>query len=127
MNIRKPEVNHFLFGLQERFQEMATLGEKIYKLRRNKGLTLEALAEAVGASKSSLWELENKPMARPAAERIEKLAKVLEVTTSFLLDDSQDEPSADVADKAFFREYEKLDEPNKKKLREILKVLDSKS
>lgn len=105
---------------------MATLGEKIYKLRRAKGWTLDELAAKVEGSKSSLWELENKPTARPSAERIAKLAEALDVTSAFLLDETRDEPTADVQDAAFFRDYEKLKPETKKQLHDILKVLDSK-
>ena len=105
---------------------MATLGEKIYKLRREKGWTLEDLAGEIGAGKSSLWELENKAPSRPSAERIERIAQALGVTSSYLLDDAQADPTQDVADKAFFKSYSKLDTPTKKKLHDILKVLDSK-
>ncbi len=104
---------------------MATLGEKIRALRKKAGLTLDQLAEAIGASKSAVWELENKVKARPSAERINELARVLAVTPEFLMDDqSSAEPSESVADTSFFRRYQQLDEPTKRQLQEILKVLD---
>lgn len=106
---------------------MPTLGDKVYKLRKSKGLTLEKLAEAIGASKSAMWELENRPATRPSAERIEKLAAVLGVTTTYLLDESQENPSPAVEDEAFYRRYQQLEPDTKKKLQEILEVLNSKS
>ena len=36
------------------------LGAKIKELRKEKGLTLEQLAELIGSGKSYIWELENK-------------------------------------------------------------------
>lgn len=106
---------------------MPTLGEKVYKLRKNKGLTLEGLADQIGASKSAVWELENRPTTRPSAERIEKLASVLGVTTTYLLDESQDEPTPAVEDEAFYRRYQQLEPDTKKKLQQILKVLNNKT
>lgn len=105
---------------------MPTLGEKIRTLRKQQGLTLDQLALQVSASKSSIWELENKEKARPSADRIDAIAQALGVTSAYLLDDTQSEPSRKVADEAFFRKYEQLDEPVKRQLQDILEVLDRK-
>ena len=99
---------------------MPTLGEKVRTLRKKAGLTLEQFAEQIGASKSSVWELENKEKARPSADRINEVAKVLGVTPEFLMNDDVAEPSIDVADEAFFRKYKTMSEPDKKKIRKIL-------
>jgi transcriptional regulator with XRE-family HTH domain len=49
---------------------MATrLGEKLRELRKQRGLTLEKLADLAGLSKSYLWELENRESQRPSAEK----------------------------------------------------------
>lgn len=106
---------------------MATLGEKIRTLRKKIGLTLDELAAEIGASKSAVWELENKVKARPSAERINQLARVLKVTPEFLMNEESDEvPTQSVADTAFFRRYQDLDAPTKRQLQEILDVLDRK-
>ena len=44
------------------------LGDRIRNLRKEKGLTLDQLAEQSGSSKSYIWELENKSPPRPSAE-----------------------------------------------------------
>ena len=106
---------------------MPTLGEKVRTLRKKAGLTLEQFAEQIGASKSSVWELENKEKARPSADRINEVAKVLGVTPEFLMNDDVAEPSIDVADEAFIRKYQSLDNGVKQQLQEILSVLDKKA
>lgn len=105
---------------------MPTLGEKIRTLRKQQGLTLDQLALQISASKSSIWELENKEKARPSADRIDAIAQALGVTSAYLLDDTQAEPSKNVADEAFFRKYQQLDEPVKRQIQDILDVLDRK-
>jgi transcriptional regulator with XRE-family HTH domain len=100
------------------------LGEKIYELRRKKGLTLEKLAELTDSSKSYIWELENKNPPRPSADKIGKIAAVLGVTSEFLLDTSEKSPTPDVEDKAFFRKYQKLEPEVKAKIRSIVEVWD---
>ena len=65
---------------------MATrLGEKLHELRKQKKLTLDALAEQAGLSKSYLWELENRESQRPSAEKLSALADALGVAVSYLL------------------------------------------
>lgn len=100
------------------------LGIKINELRRAKGLTLEQLAHATGSSKSYMWEIENKEVARPSAEKLDRIAEALGVTADFLIDATQTQPSEDVADRAFYRKYQRADPSVKDKLKRILDVLD---
>ena len=55
------------------------LGVKINELRRQKGLTLEQLAQSTDSSKSYMWEIENKEVARPSAEKLDRIAEALGV------------------------------------------------
>ncbi|EBX6191065.1 XRE family transcriptional regulator, partial [Salmonella enterica subsp. enterica serovar Idikan] len=85
---------------------MATrLGEKLRDLRKQRGLTLEKLADMAGLSKSYLWELENRESQRPSAEKLTALADALGVGTSFFLEDDLREPEERHLDDAFFRGY----------------------
>ena len=100
------------------------LGEKVRHLRKEKGLTLEKLAELTGSVKSYIWELENKNPPRPSAEKIGKIAAILGVTSEFLLDTSEKSPTPAVEDKAFFRKYQKLGPEGKSKMRSIIELWD---
>lgn len=100
----------------------SSLGQKIRALRKEKGLTLEELAARIGAGKSYLWELENKGVENPSAERLTKIAEVLGVTPEFLLDRKLVNPEPEVVDQAFFRQYQRLDPNTKKRIRQILEL-----
>ena len=102
------------------------LGNKIKELRKKKEWTLDRLATETDSSKSYIWELENKNPPRPSAEKIGKIAKVLGVTTEFLLDTSNRSPNEEVLDAAFFRDYQDLDDSTKEKIRELVKVWGNK-
>ena len=102
------------------------LGGKIRDLRKQKGLTLDELAQRTDSSKSYIWELENKPVARPSAEKIARIAAVLDVTPEYLLDDKQSTPTITERDKAFFRKFTALKPEEKDRLRQILEILDKK-
>ena len=102
------------------------LGAKIRELRKQKGLTLEQLAEKIGSGKSYIWELENKGVKRPSAEKLAKIAEVLGVTTDFLVNNSQAEVTEDVIDQAFFRKFMGLDDEDKQKVRDIVEMWSRK-
>lgn len=102
----------------------SSLGRKVNTLRREKGLSLEELAKATGSSKSYMWELESKPVARPSAEKLTRIAEVLEVTPEYLLDEGRSAPGDEEADRAFYRKYQGLDDSTKNKLKRILDALE---
>ncbi|XKE69242.1 helix-turn-helix domain-containing protein [Jeotgalibacillus malaysiensis] len=61
------------------------IGENIYKIRREKGLTLSELADRAGVSKSYLSNIERNLKQNPSIQVIEKIANVLEVDMKRLL------------------------------------------
>jgi len=103
------------------------IGIRIRALRLKKKLTLDQLAEKAGASKSYLWELENKDPPRPSADKLAGIAKALEVTVDYFLGSDMPEELQIAEDKAFFREYQRMTPTLKAKLREMRKLLDDKT
>jgi len=99
------------------------LGDRIRILRKEKDLTLEGLAALVDSSKSYIWELENKNVARPSAEKLQQIAKALGTTAEYLLTPEQ-VTAEDAADQDFYRRYKQMDAPAKAKLQKMLKILD---
>ena len=100
------------------------LGEKIRKLRKDKNLTLEKLAELTESSKSYIWELENKNPPRPSADKLVKIAEQLGTTLEFLLDENETLSEEESADLHFYRQYKKMDAAQKDKVRQMLKLLE---
>lgn len=64
------------------------LGEKIYQLRKEKGLSQEALAEQIGTTRQAVSKWEN-DQGFPETERLLQLATIFEVSTDFLLKDEK--------------------------------------
>lgn len=100
------------------------LGDKIRTMRKQQGLSLEQLADLTESSKSYMWELENKENPKPSAEKLTKIAAALKVTPEFLTNDNITEPSPSEGDNAFFRKYRGLKPETKKKLDDILKIIE---
>lgn len=105
---------------------MATpMGERIRALRKERGYTLDQLAQAAGSSKSYVWELENKAPPRPSAEKLARIAEVLGTTVDALIGtriSSADELSPE--DKIFFRKYTGLPDADKAKVRRMIDLWD---
>ena len=105
----------------DRRRTMATrLGEKLRELRKQRGLTLDKLADLAGLSKSYLWELENRESQRPSAEKLTALADALGVAAAYFLEEDVRAPEERHLDEAFFRGYQKLEPDAKEQLRKIL-------
>lgn len=102
------------------------LGEKLRTLRKEKGLTLEKLAEAAGLSKSYLWELENRESQRPSAEKLTALADALGVTVPYFIEEDVRTPKERHVDEAFFRGYQKLSPEDKEQIRKIAATFQKK-
>lgn len=104
---------------------MATvIGEKIRAQRKRLKLTLDQLAEKTDSSKSYIWELENRPVVRPSAEKIARIAEVFGVTVEFLLDDGKQDFSESDADQVFFRRVTQLDAAKRAQLEKFLKFIN---
>lgn len=71
-----------------------SLGNKIYKLRKEKGMSQEALAEQVGTTRQAISKWEN-DQGYPETEKLLLLSNVFEVSTDFLLKDEKTEPKSD--------------------------------
>lgn len=98
------------------------LGEKLRRLRKEKGFTLEKLAELTDSSKSYIWELENKNPPRPSAEKLAKIAEKLDTTLDFLLDEGESVSQEEAADAQFYRQYRRMDSTTKDKIRQMVKL-----
>lgn len=99
-------------------------GDKIRTLRKERGFTLEQLAERAGSSKSYIWELENRSPPRPSAELLSRIAAALGVTIEYLLDATGAVNEEDSADAAFFRKYKQLGRPDRARLRRMVESWD---
>jgi transcriptional regulator with XRE-family HTH domain len=104
---------------------MPTLGEKLRRARDIKGYSLDDLAKVSGSSKSYLWELENRPDRRPSAEKLTEIARHLDLTADYLLDDKAEFDDAQLKE-AFFRKFNQLDDDAKSKIKQMIDVWGKK-
>lgn len=65
-----------------------SLGEKIFKLRKEKGISQEALAEQIGTTRQAISKWENN-QGFPETEKLLQLLNIFEVSTDYLLKDEK--------------------------------------
>src|ERR1700733_13740009 len=121
-NLKRPD-SHSNCRLEKGGTKMSTvLGDKIRRLRKEKGYSLDKLAELSESSKSYIWELENKNPPRPSADKLAKIADQLDTTIEYLLDEGEALSSEDAADAKFYRQYRQMDETTRAKIRKMVKL-----
>ena len=103
------------------------LGEKIHTLRKAKNMTLDQLGAMTKSSKSYLWELEQGRIPRPSANKLHRIAQVLDVTASFLVDEDREKPNDETMDQVFFRKYQSLPTDIRKKMHDFVDVWSAQS
>ena len=103
----------------------SSFGAKVKQLRKEKGLTLEQLGHKIGAGKSYIWELENRGVTKPSAEKVTKIASALGVTSDFLMDDELESPDNETIDNAYFRKFQKLRPETKKKIQQMIDMWEN--
>ena len=65
-----------------------TFGEKLFKLRKEKGLSQEALAEQIGTTRQAISKWENN-QGFPETEKLLQLSNIFETSIDFLLKDEK--------------------------------------
>ncbi len=71
------------------------IGKRIQKIRSDKGLSLSELADRAGVAKSYLSAIERDIQDNPSIHVLEKLAGVLDVPVSSLIDTQPDKSTED--------------------------------
>jgi transcriptional regulator with XRE-family HTH domain len=95
------------------------LAPKLKELRLKKGDSLQGLADAVGASKAHIWELETGKSRNPSMDLVQRLAQYFEVSLATLLGEDPAAPGEDAELVAMFRDLKQVTDRD----RELLKVM----
>ncbi len=101
-----------------------SIGKKIRDLRKNKGLTLEELANLTGTSKSYIWKLENKTPQNPSSYKLKIISEILGVPVGYLLGDKQSNKE-NAQDVVFFEKFRALDSKSKLVLQQTMEILEN--
>lgn len=98
---------------------------KIKKLRKNKSLGQKQLAEIVGINTTHLSRLETGRY-QPSVDVLERLADALQVTTDYLLNDTDDDAEeVKIQDQSFLYKIKRLDSLDEKEKGTVINVIDA--
>jgi transcriptional regulator with XRE-family HTH domain len=87
-----------------------SLATRVAKLRREKGQSLQEVADAVQVSKAHIWELEKGRADNPSMGLVTKLADHFGVTVAYLAGEDIDSSDADRQLQRMFRQAQRLDD-----------------
>ena len=99
------------------------LGARLRELRVGKGQSLQQVADAVGASKAHVWELEKGTSRNPSMELLTKLAEHFRVTVASLVGEDPNAPGEDPEVVAMYRELKTLTDRDRETIRVLMKTL----
>lgn len=101
------------------------ISDKIKKIRKNRGLSQNQLAEIIGINTAHLSRLENDRY-QPSVEVLKKLADALQVSADYLLSGTDDEAEEiKIQDQSFADKIRLLDSLDGKEKETVINVIDA--
>lgn len=96
-----------------------SIGARIKELRVKHNQSLQGLADAIGASKAHVWELERGGSKNPSMDLLKKLAEHFRVSISFLVGETL--PADDEELVVLYRDLKELDERDRDQIVSLMK------
>lgn len=103
---------------------METFGQRLRRFRMAKKLSLQDLANAVGASKAHVWDLESGKAQNPSLALLTEFSRALEVPIKELVGESDETEDAQLA--PLFRDLRGLDESDLRMIKMLTDELRSR-
>jgi len=97
-------------------------GVRIAKLRRERGESLQKVADAAGVTKTHIWQIEKEMTANPSLQLVQKLADHFGVSISFLVDEDIGANDADQQLARMFRQARDLKDPEREVLDDMIQA-----
>jgi transcriptional regulator with XRE-family HTH domain len=102
-----------------------SIGARLKELRVKKNKSLQELADAVGASKAHIWEIERGGSKNPSMDLLTKLAEHFDVSVSYLV--GEQPPSEEQEELiVLYRDLKELDEGDREAIRSLMKRFKEK-
>jgi transcriptional regulator with XRE-family HTH domain len=99
-----------------------SLAMKLQKLRTQRGQSLQVIADAVGASKAHIWELEKGTTKNPSIELLKGLADHFGVTIASLVGENPSEAD-DEQLVVMYRDLQKLDATDRQFIEAMIETM----
>jgi len=103
-----------------------SLGARLAELRLRKAKSLQEVADAVGVSKTHIWQMEKGKSENPSTELLKNLAEYFNVSVAFLAGTSDAVCLADAEAQQFFCDFKSLRDEERAILMKTLEVFKKK-
>jgi transcriptional regulator with XRE-family HTH domain len=103
---------------------MLDISASLKEMRAEKGQSLQEVADAIGASKAHVWEIENGRSRNPSINLLQRLADHFGISVSTLI--GEDSPSVDDEALAFYRSVRSLSESDREVLKAVIDGMKSR-
>ncbi|MEM7120542.1 MAG: helix-turn-helix transcriptional regulator [Pseudomonadota bacterium] len=100
-----------------------SLATRIRELRLQKGESLQELADAIGVSKTHVWEMEKGRSQNPSIEILSSLADHFKVTVADLAGENPSAAGGDAEVMRMFRQVGKLSDNDRAMLDDMIQVM----
>jgi transcriptional regulator with XRE-family HTH domain len=102
-----------------------SLAAMLKRLRLRNRQSLQEVADAVGASKTHVWDLETGRSSNPSVELLTKLAKHFQVRIADLVGENPNASDEDADLVALYRELKELSDNDRETIRVLMQRLKS--
>lgn len=99
-----------------------TIGERIKKAREEKNVSQTELASAVKISKQNLYKYENNIITNIPSDRIEAIAKYLDISPAYIMGWENKTPSNDIDIRRIERARHNMTEEEKDEMMKVLEI-----
>jgi transcriptional regulator with XRE-family HTH domain len=103
-----------------------SLADKLKTFRMRKGMSLQAVADAVGASKAHIWDLETARAKNPSIDLLKKLANTFGVGVADLIEENPAAEEEGSRVLGMYRELKDLSERDLDVIQQMVERLKSK-
>jgi transcriptional regulator with XRE-family HTH domain len=103
-----------------------TLASKIKVLRTKSGKSLQEIADAVGASKAHMWDIERGASKNPSLELLQKLANYYQVKIADLAGENPDADGEPTELVVMYRDLKKLDNRDRDMIAALMKQMKAR-
>jgi transcriptional regulator with XRE-family HTH domain len=104
-----------------------SLATKLRALRMKKGLSLQQVADKVGASKAHIWDLETGKATNPSFELLKNLSRHFDVSVAELIGEDPAAENEDQQVVAMYRELKELSPADREALRAMMDHLKKRT
>ena len=104
-----------------------SLATRLKQLRVKKNQSLQDVADAIGASKTHIWDLETGRSSNPSVDLLKKLANHFEVGIADLVGENPSAEGEEQKHIALFRELKELSDPDLETIKLLMQRLKDSS